>query len=109
MHVLEALTDLLSLQEIKPSSGAGSAHPIYDVLSDRNLAPEISISSPQETKLGDQHLQALVTIFEPSPSVPGDTEVKGRGYRLILPKPDTSGKAQWNVQFPKYPYPAEKL
>ena len=107
MHVLNKMTDLILMEAISPTVNPPTAHQSYDIQSGQNLTPTINIGAPQKTKLGDQHIKAVVTIFEPSPSLPGDTEVKGRGYRLTLPEPDANGQAQWNVQFPKYPYPAE--
>ena len=106
-HVLKDLTNLVSVETFPQESGSSRALPRYEFQSSFQLTPKFNLVQAANTLLGDKHLQGLITIFEPDPSLPGNTEVNGRGYHLKINDPDATNSVTWRVTFPQYPHPAQ--
>ncbi len=103
MHVLSQLPDLFSTVEIPLVAGHAN------VTSHGEDPKPLSITDPAKLKIGDQNIQSLVTVYEPRPEYPTDMDIKGKGYRLKIGQANENGQLDFNVSFPKYPYPKEPV
>jgi len=108
MHVLEHLSDFVSLTPLSPSNTGPDENISYDVGAADEFTGSITMSTPIKTKIGDENIQALVAVYKPSPTLPAGTKVDGKGYILSVPDEFELGKFTWNISFPTYPHPAGK-
>jgi hypothetical protein len=106
-HVLNRLEELFQIRELEEKDSDIPYHKNYEFERSSTLNEKFHISNPKETKFGSSRINTLVGRYEPDPSLPSDLDLEGRGYRLII-KDNSNGTVNWNVIFPKYPYPAEK-
>lgn len=103
MHVLNQLQDLFGLVELPQFEGT------VNVTKHSEDPRPLSTSNPKVLKIGDQNIQSLVTVYEPRPEYPANTELKGKGYRLRIGEASENGQLDFNISFPKYPYPKESV
>ncbi len=103
MHVIKELPDVFGIEELPFKKGH------IEEKSFGELPKPFYASSPISTKIGDENIQSLVSIYESRPNYPTNTKIKGKGYILQLVTNNDEGKLKMNVIFPKYPYPKVKL
>ena len=102
MHVINDLSDIIGVEE-QPFRDGKLAVGSYG-----ELPKPFYASTPVSTKIGDDKIQSLVTVYEPKPLYPTNTSVEGKGYILKLGDFNDEGKLDMNVIFPKYPAPKVK-
>ena len=103
MHVLGQLPDLFGIVDIPMVAGN------VNVTTHAEDPKPLSGSDPVELKVGDQNIQSLVTVYEPRPEYPTKVDIKGKGYRLKIGEMSESGRLDFTVTFPKYPFPKEPV
>ena len=103
MHVLSQLQDLFGVVDIPLVAGTAN------VTRHAEDPKPLSISNPIVLKIGDQNIQSLVTVYEPRPDYPTGIDIKGKGYWLKIGEASESGQLDFNISFPKYPYPKEPV
>ncbi len=103
MHVIDKLTDLMTIEEQPYTNGN------VELTSHSKLPKPFYASAPISTKIGDEKIQNLITVYEPSPMYPTGIEILGKGYRLKLGDFSEDGKLEMQVIFPKYPAPKIKI
>jgi hypothetical protein len=107
IHVLDRLNELFQLRQLEEQPSDSPYQKNFRFERSSTMNENFYFSEPKETKFGNSRISALVGRFEPDPTLPSKLDIEGRGYRLII-KDNSDGKIEWNVVFPKYPYPAEK-
>lgn len=103
MHVIKELSDIIGIEELPFRDGN------VEVTSHGELPKPFYASAPVSTKIGDDKIQSLVTVYEPKPRYPTNTDIIGKGYILKLGSVADEGKLEMKVVFPMYPAPKEKL
>ena len=103
MHVLDRLGDLFGIVEIPLVEGNAN------VTSHAEEPKPLSSENPKALSIGEQNIQSLVTVYEPRKEFPTEVEFLGKGYRLTIGAMTEEGQLQYNVSFPKYPYPKVQI
>ena len=103
MHVLSQLCHLFGIVEMPLVEG------VANITTHAEDPKPLSSDNPKQLSVGDQNIQSLVTVYEPRPEYPTETEFNGKGYKLTIGTMTEEGQLQYNVSFPKYPYPKEPI
>ena len=99
LHVIGHLSDLFSIVDT-PIVGGN-----VNVASQADDPKPLTSTTPRELKIGEQNVQSLATVYEPQGEYPINVDIKGKGYRLKIDDMSENGKLNFNVSFPKYPFP----
>ena len=102
-YVLDQLGDLFGIVEIPLVDGQAN------VTSHAEDPKPLSSDNPKPLSIGEQNIQSLVTVYEPRKEYPTEVEFLGKGYKLTIGAMTEEGQLQYNVAFPKYPYPKEPV
>ena len=103
MHVIRDLSDIIGIEELPLKEGNVKATSFGE------LPKPFYASAPVSTKIGDDKIQSLVSVYEPKPVYPTNTDIKGKGYILKLGKYTDEGNLEMQIVFPRYPAPKEKI
>ena len=78
MHVISELPDQFS---VVPTAIEANH---VTVTSQQEDPKPLAMTQPKALKIGDQNIQALATVYEPSPVYPVGLEIKGKGFTLSI-------------------------
>jgi len=99
MHVIAYLSDLFSVVDTPIVAGK------VNVTTHAADPQPLSASTPNVLKIGDQNIQSLGTVYEPSAAYPSGVEIEGKGYRLKIGEILDGSPTDFQVTFPPYPHP----